>query len=115
GRSGIAWPWPLCVFVEQLGDRVERELEVLLGRRAPLTWTASRDETFEFDLPTFPASVPVRNMRFAIVGPDREFSGLMEAVVRESGGEVVAEGSSLDGLVIDVDPINATTCAQLAM
>jgi hypothetical protein len=50
GRTREVWPLSVRVPVRCAADRLQRELEVLAGLRAPLPWTASRDECFLFDV-----------------------------------------------------------------
>jgi hypothetical protein len=49
GRRRDIWPLAVRVPVELAAERIDRELEVLAGRRRPLPLTASRDEVFLFD------------------------------------------------------------------
>lgn len=49
GRTRDGWPPAVCVPWEQVIGRLDRELEVLAGRRPPLPLTAGLDEIFAFD------------------------------------------------------------------
>jgi hypothetical protein len=49
GRTRQYWPPAVCVPLGEASRRVSRELDVLIGRRAPLPWTAGVDEIFAFD------------------------------------------------------------------
>lgn len=64
-RTGLPWPPALCVFADELAQRLEAECEVFRGDRVPLPWTASREEAAEFDLPpssrAAAATAPIRS------------------------------------------------------
>lgn len=48
-RTRGNWPAAFCVPVSEAIRRLDREIEVLAGRRPPLPWTAGMDEIFAFD------------------------------------------------------------------
>jgi len=48
-RNRGSWPAAICVRSTQAVARLDREVEVLTGKRAPLPWTAGLDEIFAFD------------------------------------------------------------------
>lgn len=49
GRTRDVWPLSVRVPARCAAERIGRELEVIVGTRAPLPLTASRDEIFLFD------------------------------------------------------------------
>ena len=49
GRTRDTWPLAVRVPAESAARRIDIELEVIAGTRAPLPLTASRDEIFLFD------------------------------------------------------------------
>jgi hypothetical protein len=49
GRTRTTWPLAVRVPIRCAVERIDRELEVLGDKRAPLPLTASRDEIFRFD------------------------------------------------------------------
>lgn len=46
GRTRSVWPQAVCVPIDQFAGRLQLELAILAGARAPLPFTAARDEVF---------------------------------------------------------------------
>jgi hypothetical protein len=49
GRTRQVWPAAVRVSLAAAPRRIQQELEILAGQRAPLPWTAGLDEIFSFD------------------------------------------------------------------
>lgn len=107
GRTRADWPLAVCVPVELFAARLKLELNVLDGVRDPLPYTASRDEIFAALYCAETASAPTAQL--GIESPDHAYARELQSI---AAGSIQTERQG--AVLVDVDPCDLTTTAQLA-
>ncbi len=115
GRHGSHWPDAVRLRSPFLETRLALEIEVLQGRQTALTFTAAREEIFEFDtqrpLPRLLGELRV----VTIIGPDRELTAWLSDLCESAGFQVkpLETETAPSVIVLDLDPLTETTKQRL--
>ena len=124
GRTGTRWPPAIRVPQSQLGERLERELGIVVGREPPLPLTAARDEVFEFDYrrPDSSSVADAASLRSdsksptaAVISPDDPLAEMLRAQLAVRGHRLVTwPGEEVPGAILwDADPWDAAAAERL--
>lgn len=110
GRTRSIWPLAMRVPAAAAVSRLEHELNVLGAAAepviAPLPWTASRTEIFEYDFAAAPSRCDQKNV--SVISPDRSWREMMErrAGSRSAQATCATEMHPPDVVLFDADPWN---------
>jgi hypothetical protein len=118
GRNRETWPAGARIPAMIVESRLRGEIDVLLGRRPPLPLTASRDETFDFNLCNHDSKKAHSPRTIQIRTPDRELERWLGELVTAAEHEyasATAEGTqniATDVILWDLDPWDARRLAS---
>lgn len=118
GRNRETWPTGARIPAMLVAGRLGREIDVLLGCRSPLPLTASRDETFEFNLCNHDSKKGHSPRTIQIRTPDRELERWLGELVTFAGHECASATAertpnlATDVILWDLDPWDARRLAD---
>ena len=116
GRNRNAWPIGVRVPARLARSRLEKERQVLEGRRSTLPLTAGRDEAFEFDYATTgesPTASHCRGLSVCVLSADRELCRAFLDRLCDFGCLPADSPATADAILFDVDPWSDSVLARV--
>ncbi|MGH7127435.1 MAG: hypothetical protein ACREIV_02615, partial [Planctomycetaceae bacterium] len=105
GRNRDLVPLSVRVPVPHVAERLRQERDVLRGRRAPLPWTAGRDEIFAFETAPTESGPFCGPTSIRVVTPDRALGEWLRDLLRSAGCRLVADADPAAVVLWDADPL----------